>query len=72
MEWVAVNEDGSECISENRPERNNGLWENMDYLNLGDTNLTIYCEVVLPKGTIKKLIGRDLTWSNDPIELKEE
>ena len=26
--------------------------------------------VELPKGTIKKLIGRELTWDDEPIELK--
>jgi hypothetical protein len=29
-------------------------------------------DIYLPKGTIKKLIGRDLTWSDEPVELKEE
>lgn len=29
-------------------------------------------EIFLPKGTIKKLIGKDLDWSNEPVELKEE
>lgn len=28
--------------------------------------------MVLPKGSIKKLIGRELSWSDEPIELKEE
>ena len=28
--------------------------------------------IVLPKGSIKKLIGRDLTWQDEPVELKEE
>lgn len=28
--------------------------------------------VILPKGYIKKLIGRDLTWKDEPVELKEE
>lgn len=28
------------------------------------------CIVELPKGTIKKLIGRDLTWEDEPVELK--
>lgn len=26
----------------------------------------------MPKGSIKKLIGRELSWKNSPIELKEE
>lgn len=28
--------------------------------------------IILPKGSIKKLIGRDLTWKDDAVELKEE
>lgn len=26
--------------------------------------------IVLPKGSIKKLIGRELTWEDEPVELK--
>ena len=30
-----------------------------------------YCSYLnLPKGSIKKLIGRELTWDNEPVELK--
>ena len=28
--------------------------------------------IQLPKGSIKKLIGRELSWSDEPVELKEE
>lgn len=28
--------------------------------------------VKLPKGTISKLIGRELRWEDEPVELKEE
>lgn len=28
--------------------------------------------IKLPKGSIKKLIGKDLTWEDDPVELMEE
>lgn len=27
--------------------------------------------IILPKGSIEKLIGRKLTWKNEPVELKE-
>lgn len=27
--------------------------------------------IELPKGSIKKLIGRDLSWKDNPVELKE-
>lgn len=63
MAWVAVDEDGRECIYQFRPKRGNGqfisLYSYSMYLNL-------------PKGSIKKLIGRDLTWEDNPVELKEE
>ena len=26
-------------------------------------------EMVLPKGSIKKLIGRELSWDDEPVEL---
>ena len=28
--------------------------------------------IELPVGTISKLIGRELSWNNEPVELKEE
>lgn len=32
-----------------------------------------YCSYLnLPKGSIKRLIGKDLSWSDEPVELKEE
>ncbi len=62
--WLAVAEDGTETISNIEPIR----W---------DTNFKIAQSlwypvdiVVLPKGTIVKLIGRELTWLDEPIEYK--
>lgn len=62
MAWVAVDKNGHEVIFEFEPFRwNDFFWveDTGDYINL-------------PKGTIKKLIGIDLTWSDEPVELKEE
>jgi len=28
--------------------------------------------IILPRGSIKKLIGRTLTWEDEPVELKDE
>lgn len=79
MAWVAVNKDGKEGIFAFKPYRrdyNRSLynlyeptcWSDEDVSNYGNEDTGIF----LPKGTIKKLIGRDLDWSNDPVELKEE
>ena len=62
MAWVAVHKNGNEVIFDFEPYR----WN--DFLWGEDTGNYIY----LPKGTIKKLIGRDLTWSDEPVELKGE
>lgn len=62
--WVIVDYDG-EFISDKEPFR--------DMFNIGYYGFASDANVVkLPEGTIKKLIGRDLTWKDKPIELKEE
>ena len=61
MAWVAVDKNGNEVIFEFEPYRCS------DFFWMEDTDDYID----LPKGTIKKLIGRDLTWSDEPVELKE-
>lgn len=62
MAWIAVNKNGKEIIFDFKPERYNDFFWVVD---VGD-------DVYLPKGTIKKLIGRDLNWNDEPVELKEE
>lgn len=61
MAWVVKDgRDNSEWIFEHKPERSveNGFW-----WDASDC-------VELPQGSIKKLIGRDLTWEDEPVELK--
>lgn len=63
MAWVAVDKDNTENIYQFRPKRSI------------DKFLPLYSYsryLTLPKGSIKKLIGRDLTWNDEPVELKEE
>lgn len=65
MVWVAVNKDGSERLYPFEPYRVTDYWTCSMYMGLSGPN-------ILPKGSIKKLIGRDLTWEDDAVELKEE
>lgn len=64
MAWVSRDYNG-EYISTKEPFR--------DIFNIGyysfhkDSNC-----VRLPRGTIKKIIGRELKWEDNPVELKEE
>lgn len=62
--WLAVDSDKQEYVFENRPIKRR-LW--MGGIGL-DCGSMFY--VRLPKGSIKKLIGRDLQWEDDPVELK--
>lgn len=57
MAWVAVDKIGEELISRTEPFRVGDYW-------IG------YSIVRLPKGSIKKLIGRELTWNDEPVKLK--
>lgn len=62
MAWVAVTKQGREFISMCKPIRvsdeDNYYWK--------DT----FTENSLPSGSIKKLIGRELTWNDEPVKLK--
>lgn len=61
MAWLAQDgRDNSEWIFEYEPKRlvTIGIW--WDHREC----------IELPQGSIKKLIGRDLTWEDDPVELK--
>lgn len=62
MAYVAVDENETEWIYSEKPKRKEpaGRWFiDDDFIDL-------------PKGTIEKLIGKKLTWKDEPIELKEE
>ena len=63
MAWVAVTKQGREFISMCKPIR---VTDEDNYYGWKDTFTKIY----LPKGSIKKLIGRDLSWSEEAFELK--
>jgi len=65
MAWVAVDADGRECVLEKMPYRPIGSsWE--VYFDLVG-NPGGY--VLLPTGSIRKLIGRKLTWEDEPVEI---
>ena len=57
MAWLAVDKDGDEYVYDSEPLRDDTLF----------TNYGKYVE--LPKGSIKKLIGKPLTWDDEPVEI---
>lgn len=71
MAYVAVDKDGREYIYSDKPERvvegEFFVWVEPFHGFSCD-----FTEIPLPKGMIKKMIGRPLTWEDEPVELKEE
>lgn len=61
MAWLAVDKDGSEYIYKYEPERDR---------DEGQFNCNAFDYIPLPTGSIAKLLGRALTWNDDPVELK--
>ena len=63
MAWVAVTKQGREFISMCKPIR---VTDEDNYYGWKDT----FTEVSLYSGSIKKLIGRELSFSDEPVELE--
>lgn len=73
MAWIVKNGEcgerpNTELIFQNKPIRGTYEWEpkvtySMCSIEVEDNN------VELPKGTIKKIIGRDMSWQDEPIEI---
>jgi len=66
MAFVAVDEEENESIYTQEPIRAKyrdriGYWSRQNG-----------SEIWLPKGTIEKIIGKKLTWEDEPVELKEK
>jgi hypothetical protein len=67
MAWLAVDGDGSEYIYSCRPQR----FEYIEHLGLRNVWYSHFSSNRLPKGSIKRLIGRELTWDDEPVEFVE-
>lgn len=64
MAYLVVDRCGKEKIFQDEPKRDSGYW------TIDKDSIFNYPDMVfLPKGTIKKLIGREMSWEDDPIDL---
>lgn len=83
--WLAVDSDGKEHIFEKPvirfdPKKKDGFKEPVSLRDLnsshpiwvenGAEEYSIAKRIELPKGTIKKIIGHDLTWDDEAVQLK--
>jgi hypothetical protein len=67
MSWVCVNLDGQEGVANVCPVRDyeDNQWLSADYEFSGGV-------IDLPKGSIERLIGYQLTWKNEPCQIFED
>lgn len=76
MAWVAIDAYGDEYIFQNKPKRDDNWWVDPIYESFDEQGGTLTyhhnSDISLPKGSIKKLIDKNLDWSNEPVELKED
>lgn len=84
MAWLAVDKNGIEAVFRRKPKRikrtnkwndavekfvYEGGWYHPAYGSLQTIKQTT--KSILPKGSIEKLIGKTLTWADDPYKLEE-
>lgn len=72
MAYVAVQRWGDEVMFHNCPTRKEDkYWQDDEvYREIREhTTCAHDYSIVLPKGTIKKLIDRDITWEDEPVKL---
>ena len=60
MAWLACDIDGREIICTGELVRLVTGWHKKRWLSYS---------IKLPKGTVKHLIGRELTWEDEPVQL---
>lgn len=71
MAWLAVNKNGTELITPGKPVRGwCGHWEYSEEVYIESEQGNVSFEIELPKGSVYKLLGKELTWDDEPVELQ--
>lgn len=65
--YFAVDSDGTEVCFNDKPVRSD---DGLDVWNVPEDIYNDTNNVCLPKGTIKKLTGKQLTWKDEPIAIE--
>ena len=66
MAFLAVDPDGQELIFRYKPyRRDDRYWSSSYYASRN------HFAIGLPPGSIAKLIGRELSWKDEAVELKD-
>lgn len=62
--WLAIDKYGREIISANKPSFDGVEWESYQEDEEGYSHPDY---IALPKGSIKRLLGRELTFEESPL-----
>ena len=72
MAYIAVDKSGREAIFSRKPKRvffwgstTSGRWTDEQRTSVFRDETKIF----LPKGSVEKLLGRKLTWEDEPVKL---
>ena len=70
---MLTNKDGTEWIMPGKPVRGwCGHWEYSEKVYVESEQGYVSIEIELPKGSVYKLLGKELTWDDEPVELQTE
>lgn len=69
MAYLAIDKKGRETIHEGRPDFHGCEWWYSFDDGVEGEYFTNSCTIDLPKGTIVKILGRELTFEESPIEI---
>ena len=69
MAWIVRNSNGALRISNNKPERINHRYWGFSVENVMNDEYADITFIKLPFDADTKLIGRHLTWEDEPVEI---
>ena len=69
MAWLAVNKCGEEIISPEKPERDDREWYCDEEVWIYGERYYVDKTIIVPNGTIHKLTGLHLSWSDEPVKI---
>lgn len=72
MAWIVRNKDEVLLISNNKPERINHRYWGFNVETVMNDEYADTTFIKLPSDADELLIGRHITWEDEPVEIKDE
>jgi hypothetical protein len=62
--YLAIDEDGAEMVFDEKPFQERKIWIGNAYVDRFRSHNNA---IQLPRGTIEKIIGYEITWADEPV-----